>query len=996
MDEQTMISRAAAETALRHRAEAFFREHAEQPPEFLNSLSPEASQLMLHEFHVRQIELELQNKNLHQSQREINAARLRYVELYELSPLAYCSTSTQGQILQSNQAAASLLCQPPDALIGQYLLQYIYKQDQKIYTELRAQLAAPHAPASCQLRIVKSRLKPCWVQLTMTVAQQPDGSLHHLLTLVDIHAQKERELALKDELDRICLVAENIPGMFAYWDTHLRCRYSNSRYAKWFGRSEAQMHGIQIQELMGPALFQENQGAIRKVLQGEDQQFEPTLTMPNGEAENTWVRYIAHKVDGVVEGFYVMVFDITGLKKADARLHLTANVFTHAREAIMITSVDGTILDVNDAFVRITGYSRAEALGQSTRILNSGRHEKEFFSNIWSELSEHGYWRGEICIRRNDGELFFTMQTISSVLDANGTATQFVVLMSDISLIKAQKSELERMAHFDQLTGLPNRTLLMDRLHQGLVYAQRNKKITAVVFLDLDGFKAINDQYGHEAGDQVLVTVAARMNHVLREGDTLARLGGDEFVVVLIDLEHTAASFPILNRLLVAAAKQVQFGDVTLRVSTSLGVSFYPQDDDVDKDQLLRQADQAMYQAKLAGKNRYHLFDAEHDRSVRGHSESIEYIRLALERQEFVLHYQPKVNMRTGAVIGAEALIRWQHPRHGLVPPSVFLPVIENHPLAIAIGEWVINSALNQLATWRAMGLNIPVSVNVGAQQLLKEDFPKRLGEMLAAHPDIAPDKLELEVLEASALEDMARVSGVIEACLAHAVSFSLDDFGAGYSSLTSLKRLPVATLKIDQSFVHNMLEDPDDLSILYAVIGLTSAFRRDVIAEGVETKEHAAMLLQLGCELGQGYGIARPMAADLLPQWASTWQPEELWRKLPKLNRDELSLLFVGVEQRAWMKTVHHSLLGDHDKAPTEQQSYFTAWQQNQARADEQSGAAEIVRLHHQMLLVANELFRFKENASQAERDDALKQFQQMGRDFFAQISLVFQGTRR
>jgi EAL domain-containing protein (putative c-di-GMP-specific phosphodiesterase class I) len=323
--------------------------------------------------------------------------------------------------------------------------------------------------------------------------------------------------------------------------------------------------------------------------------------------------------------------------------------------------------------------------------------------------------------------------------------------------------------------------------------------------------------------------------------------------------------------------------------------------------------------------------------------------------------------------------------------------VVENHPLAIAIGEWVIDTALRQLTLWSAMGLHIPVSVNVGAHQLLEKNFPQRLGEMLAMHPHIQPSRLELEVLETSALEDMARVSGVIEACLAHGVSFSLDDFGAGYSSLTYLKRLPVAILKIDQSFVHNMLEDPDDLAILDAVIGLTSAFRRDVIAEGVETVEHAAMLLQLGCELGQGYGIARPMAADLLPQWASSWQPEPLWRTISKLNRSQLSLLFVGVEKRAWIKSIHHYLMSDQDKAPIDQQqNYFEAWQKNQAQVEENADDAEIVRLHQQMQIVATDLCCLKVDSEQAERNAALNQFQQMGRDFFAQIQVIFHGNRR
>ena len=379
MDERSMIARAAAEAALRQRAESFFRENVEKSPRFLNALSPEASQLMLHELHVRQIELCLQNEDLRRSQLEIDAARSRYVELYELSPVAYYTTNATGQILQSNLAAASLLCEPRETLLGQYLLQYIYPPDKTLFTELLQQLSLPHAPTSCQLRIVKAMRKPCWVQLTITVIDHADGELNHLITLADIHAQKQQELNLKVELDRIKLIAENLPGMFAYWDNNLCCRYSNSHYLKWFGRTPEQMDGITIQELLGVGLWRQNEVYIRAVLQGEDQHFERTLKMPDGALGHTWVRYIAHKVDGVVLGFYAMVLDVTALKKAEERLHLTANVFTHAREAIMITSNHGSILDVNEAFVRITGYSREEALGRSTRILSSGRHEKSFF-----------------------------------------------------------------------------------------------------------------------------------------------------------------------------------------------------------------------------------------------------------------------------------------------------------------------------------------------------------------------------------------------------------------------------------------------------------------------------------------------------------------------------------------------------------------------------------------------------------------------------------------
>jgi diguanylate cyclase (GGDEF)-like protein len=434
------------------------------------------------------------------------------------------------------------------------------------------------------------------------------------------------------------------------------------------------------------------------------------------------------------------------------------------------------------------------------------------------------------------------------------------------------------MAHFDALTKLPNRLLLFDRIQQGLTHAERHQYSLAIIYLDLDGFKMVNDQHGHEVGDQLLVALASRMKKALREGDTLARVGGDEFVVVLIDLPDVDASVLMLARLLTSAAQPVQLGDLTLQVSASMGVTYFPQVQPVDADQLLRQADQAMYQAKLAGKNRYHLFDAKQDSSIRTHHESLERIRLAMTQREFVLYYQPKVNMRTGKVVGAEALIRWQHPERGLLAPALFLPVIEDHSLAVAIGEWVIDTALTQVDTWRAAGLDIPVSVNVGARQLQQLDFISRLRAMLAAHPQVDPSCLQLEILETSALEDIAQVSELIENCALLGVTFALDDFGTGYSSLTYLKRLRVETLKMDQSFVHDMLDDPDDMAILRGVISLAAAFKREVIAEGVETIEHGTALLHLGCELAQGYGIAWPMPAEQLPAWAATWKPDAAW----------------------------------------------------------------------------------------------------------------------
>jgi diguanylate cyclase (GGDEF)-like protein/PAS domain S-box-containing protein len=573
-------------------------------------------------------------------------------------------------------------------------------------------------------------------------------------------------------------------------------------------------------------------------------------------------------------------------RAAERQLQLAASVFDHAREGITITDVRGIIVDVNEAFTRITGYRRDEVIGQNPRILNSGKQDPEFYVAMWGSLTKQGHWSGEIWNRRKNGELFAELLTISAVRDVQGKTQQYVALFSDITAIKTHQGELEQIAHFDALTHLPNRLLLADRLRQAMAQALRRNQQLAVAYLDLDGFKAVNDSHGHDVGDQLLIALAAAMKETLREGDTLARLGGDEFVAVLIDLNDVETCIPMLNRLLELAVVPIQCGVSAVNVSVSIGVTFYPQDQDMDADQLLRQADQAMYQAKQAGKNRYHVFDPAQDSSLRAIHESLERIRLALSKGEFILQYQPKVNMRSGEVIGAEALIRWQHPQTGLLAPSEFLPIVEDHPLAIEIGEWVIETALTQIQVWQAAGFNLPVSVNIGAIQLQQSNFFDRLTSILGRHLEVSPASLELEVLETSALADIAKVSQLIEDCAQIGVKFALDDFGTGYSSLTYLKRLRVTTLKIDQSFVRDMLDDPDDLAILEGVIGLAAAFGRQVIAEGVETISHGTALLQLGCEQAQGYGIARPMPPDQMPAWAASWKPDRAWAPLPNSTK--------------------------------------------------------------------------------------------------------------
>ncbi len=576
--------------------------------------------------------------------------------------------------------------------------------------------------------------------------------------------------------------------------------------------------------------------------------------------------------------FIAVMQDTSDYKRAEQNLLLAASVYTCAREGIMMTELNGAIINVNGSFTSITGYNREEALGKTPRLLKSGRQTDTFYDAFWQSLQKQGNWHGEIWNRHKSGELFAVMQTITLVRDERGQPRHYVSLFSDITVVKHHQQQLEHMAHYDALTGLPNRVLLVDRLKQAMLTVQRRSHFLAVVYLDLDGFKALNDTLGHDAGDSVLSGTATRMKTVLREGDTLSRIGGDEFVAVLTDLPDVNACAPLLERLLLAASEPILWRGKIAQVSASLGVTFFPQAEAITAEQLQRQADQAMYQAKVSGKNRYHVFDAEHDRSVRGKHENLEYIRSAMTRNELLFYYQPKVNMRTGRVVGAEALLRWQHPERGLLLPGAFLPEVEDHPLAVNLGEWGIHTALRQMQTWRAQGLNLTVSVNVGGRQLQQGDFVARLCSILVEYPDLPSGCLELEVLETSALDNIDGVSQVIEDCKAIGVTFALDDFGTGYSSLTYLRRLPIKVLKIDQSFVRGMLNDPDDLTILKGVIGLAHAFHRDVIAEGVETVVHGTALLRLGCELAQGYGIARPMPAEKMIAWVKHWRPDQAW----------------------------------------------------------------------------------------------------------------------
>lgn len=815
----------------------------------------------------------------------------------------------------------------------------------------------------------------------------------------DITESKQAEMDLRHEKQFSEDTLNALPGVFYMFDASGRFVRWNREFGNILGYTDAELATMQ-----GPDFFAgDDQRRIKETMQrvfAEGQgDMEADFQTKDGRS---LPYYFTGQRSTIGDQTYLLGVGIDiserrlaqqALETERTHLHTLVSIIP---DLIWLKDVDGTYLSCNQAFERFFGAAERDIVGKTDHDFVPKELADFFREHDRAAMAAGEATRNEEWITyASDNRRVLLETTKVPMRTPDGRILGVLGIGHDITERKAHQKQLEHMAHFDLLTGLPNRVLLADRLQQALVQTLRRKTMLAVAYLDLDSFKAINDRYGHETGDHLLTALSAHMKHALREGDTLARLGGDEFVAIFLDLPSVDAAVPMLMRLLAAAGEVVHEDGNALHVSASLGVTFFPQAEPIEADQLLRQADQAMYQAKQMGKNRYHFFDAERDRSVRGRHEGLERIEQALIAREFVLYYQPKVNMRTGEVIGAEALIRWQHPERGLLSPAAFLPLIADHPLAIQVGEWVLNTAMSQVEAWKTAGVSLPVSVNIDALQLEQPDFVARLRQHMAAHPALVAGDLELEVLETSALNDITKVSSVILACREMGVGFALDDFGTGYSSLTYLKRLPAGLLKIDQSFVRDMLDDPDDLSILEGVLGLSRAFQRRVIAEGVETLAHGEMLLRLGCELAQGYAIARPMPAQAVPGWLATWRPDPSWLHQTPISRDDLPILFASVEHRVWVNKVESFVRGGGDAPPPmhHEQCRVGQWMKTEChslRAEKRLAVEALGPLHIEIHALANELIRLTQ-ADQADvatarvaelhslRDRLLSQFAEM-----------------
>ncbi|WP_410498041.1 EAL domain-containing protein [Chitinibacter sp. S2-10] len=697
-------------------------------------------------------------------------------------------------------------------------------------------------------------------------------------TLSDITDKKQAELALTQREQQLERVLEGSDQ--GYWDWNLQTDefQVSARFETMLGYQpgELDVSTENWPNLVHPDDLKLAMISIDQHLAGQAPLHELEMRLKTKAGEWRWILSRGRVVDRDNNGQALMMSgthtDITEHKLLELARSEAAIVFDGSDEGIMLVSPNKVITKVNTAFTRITGYSAQEILGQNPRILSSNQHDPQFYRELWASIEKNDFWRGEIWNRRKNGEVYPELLSISVMRDVVGQIQHYVGIFSDISMIKAHEAELDRVAHYDPLTGVPNRLLLADRLNQAILRSARSNTLCAVCFLDLDGFKAINDQYGHAVGDRLLITITERLQEILRAEDTIARLGGDEFVLIFSEINVTDKCTQILDRILFAINQPVLIDHISLQVTASIGLSLYP-DDNVDPDTLLRHADQAMCFAKESGKNRYQLFDPEGDRKAQTHRQFMKVLQESLQDEQFVLYYQPKVDLSNDAVIGVEALIRWQHPEKGVLPPQEFLPDMHGNELEAVFGQWVIQSAIAQASEWHLSGMAFKVSVNICANHLLKPDFYEQLEQSFVPYPDLPKSFLELEILESAAIEDMTQAVEILNRCRDLGVKIALDDFGTGYSSLTYLRKLPIDALKIDQSFVRDMLIDADDLGIVESVIKLAAVFNLQVIAEGVETMEHGVLLRSLGCRYAQGYGVARPMPADQIQQWHTNWQ---------------------------------------------------------------------------------------------------------------------------
>ena len=686
-----------------------------------------------------------------------------------------------------------------------------------------------------------------------------------ILLFVDNTNLYETEKTARENQERLLAVMNNSVSMMAVKDASGRYQFANPKFERNFGFKPGQVVGKTDFQIFPPAvsdLFRESE--LETMRLRKDVEREETLRMGGEDRHFLVVRFPLFDEDGAITGVCFQATDITERKHAEEQLRLAARVFDRAAEGVVVTDVHQTILTVNDAFSNVTGYDREEVVGKTPSILGSGKHSPEFYTDMWGKIGDQGWWQGEIWNRKKNGDLYLEWLSINTVKDHDGQIVNYVAMFSDITLVRESQHRVEFLATHDDLTGLPNRTLYNDRLRLALARATRSGEKLAVLFLDLDNFKLVNDTLGHDTGDKLLKQASARLLECVRTEDTVARLGGDEFVLLLEATERHEAAMTA-ERLIRALATSYLLGGNECFISASIGISMFPEDA-TEPNGLMRNADAAMYRAKDRGKNSFEFFTPELADQANHRMDMESGLRRAIEQSELKLEYQPQVDLGSNKVVGAEALVRWRRDGN-IVSPTVFIPIAEESHLIVAIDEWVLAEACRQIVAWDKAGLpEIRISVNISARHFRKSDMVSDIIRIVTEH-GVAPQRLCIEITE-GVLMDIERAQRMLSELVAFGLRISVDDFGTGFSSLSYLKRFPIHELKIDRSFVDGIANDKDDRAIASTIIALANSLGMSVVAEGVEVEEQHAELVGLICGHAQGYFYARPMPADKFSDW--------------------------------------------------------------------------------------------------------------------------------
>ncbi len=687
----------------------------------------------------------------------------------------------------------------------------------------------------------------------------PKGIRGAIVLLVDDTELHAAQQIVATSEQKLMAIMNASPTLSSMKDTAGRYLFVNQKFEAEFGVEAREILGKTDRQVFGGRMADTFREHDLEVLRTNTQlELEELATTPRGERTLHSIRFPLFGEDDVAYAVCTQSADITDRKHAEDQLRLAARVFHNSGEGILVTDAQARILTVNEAFKQVTGYSESEAIGNTPAMLNSGKHSPEFFEEMWKSIDKKGWWQGEVWNRRKNGELYPEWLTINCVRDADGQVVNYVGIFSDISLVKQSQQRIEYLATHDELTGLPNRMLYMDRLNIAIKKAERTGNKIAVLFVDIDNFKLINDTMGHDVGDILIKQVADLLKVCTRAGDTVSRFGGDEFTII-IEASGPEEVVAGAQRIVDTLSQPHMLRGEQVFTTASIGISLYP-DDATDGQTLLKNADIAMYRAKERGKNSFQFFTGELKVTSHERMYLINELRQALGNQAFYLVYQPQINMESGRLTGVEALLRWDHEERGLIPPDKFIPLAEEVGLIGAIGEWVLNAVCRQIVAWRTTGSNPPrIAINLSPYQFRKAHVPSLIKRTLAAHR-IEPNCLALELTEHALVDDTDYMLQMLNELKDLGVHLAVDDFGTGYSSLSYLKRYPINEIKIDRSFVDGIADDANDRAIARAIIAMADVMGMQVVAEGVETFKQMEALMENGCLVGQGYLFARPL----------------------------------------------------------------------------------------------------------------------------------------